>query len=345
MKIAIVLGTRPEIMKNYAIVHAMRALDMPHLVLHTNQHHDAQMHDTHFALARYQPDVVCPPPYRLGQAIDWVSRLLRQHRITTVLVHGDSAAALIGATAALYTDTPLVHVEAGLRAFDRAMIEERNRIMVDAVAHYLFTNTAYHAAYLRRNTELRGRIVNAGNTTVDLLADFGTQLDDPQIGRYAYLTLHRKEFTDNAACMAATFRALNELASLFDHVIFPMHPRTRDCMCRYAIPAALLSNITVIEPVSFVQSLAYEKHASLIITDSGCMQEEAYLFGVPCVTLRENTERTETVAVGANIVSGFAPDAIRVAVEQQAAKGRLVFPPVYGSVGVGHRIAAMLQYA
>ena len=193
------------------------------------------------------------------------------------------------------------------------------------------------------HTKLRGRVVHAGNTTVDLLADFGAQLDDPQIGRYAYLTLHRKEFTDDSARMAATFRTLNELAPLFDRVIFPMHPRTHDCMRRYAISPALLTNITVVEPVSFVQSLAYEKHASLIITDSGCMQEEAYLLGVPCVTLRENTERAETVAAGANIVSGFAPDAIRAAVEQQAAKGRMVFPPIYGSVGVGHRIAVSLR--
>ena len=342
MTIAIILGTRPEIMKNYAIIRALRETSVSHLVLHTNQHQDELMQHAHFELVGYQPDFVLAPPYSMGKAIDWVCRCIRQYNITTIVVNGDTAAALAGATAALYTDTPLAHVEAGLRSFDSTMIEERNRIMVDAVAHFLFTYTEYHAEYLHQNRELRGHIVNTGNTTVDLLADFAPYLINPHLGRYIYMTLHRKEFTDNPVRMEETFRTLNELAPLFDQIIFPMHPRTRECMHRYDISPSTTSRITVIEPVPFIQSFAYVKHAAVVVTDSGCIQEEAYLLGTPCVTLRENTERPETLASGANVVSGFMPDKIWGAVRQQAAKGHTIFPPIYGTVGVGHRIVDVL---
>jgi UDP-N-acetylglucosamine 2-epimerase (non-hydrolysing) len=344
MKIGIVLGTRPEVVKNYAIVKALRSLGVPHVILHTNQHHDASMHHDHFALAHYHPDAVMPAPYSLGKAVEWVRQQIAKQSIRLLVVNGDTSAALVGAIAALYSDIRLAHVEAGLRAFDSDMIEERNRIMVDAVAHYLFTNTEFHASYLLQNRELRGRVVNSGNTTIDLLDDYAAQLVDPQLGRYAYITLHRKEFTDDRARMESTFRTLNDLKPCFDRLIFPMHPRTRQYVVRYALPAQLLSNVAVIEPVSFVQSLIYQKHAALILTDSGCVQEEAYLLGVPCVTLRENTERVETVAAGANIVAGFDPARIRAAVERQLATKLAALPPIYGAAGVGRRIVeALLQ--
>jgi UDP-N-acetylglucosamine 2-epimerase (non-hydrolysing) len=345
MKIGIVLGTRPEIMKNYAIVKALRSLRVPHVILHTNQHHDVSMHQDHFALAHYCPDFVMPSPYSVGKAIEWVRQLIAEQSIRLLVVNGDTSTALAGAIATLYSDIRLAHVEAGLRAFDSDMIEERNRMMVDAVAHYLFTYTEFHASYLLQNRELRGRVINSGNTTIDLLEDYAAQLVNPQIGRYAYITLHRKEFTDDSRRMESTFQTLNDLKPFFDRLIFPMHPRTREYVRRYALPAQLLSDVAVIEPVSFVQSLIYQKYAALILTDSGCIQEEAYLLGVPCVTLRENTERIETVAAGANIVAGFDPAKIRAAVEQQLATKLTVLPPIYGAAGAGRRIVETLLQA
>ena len=345
MNIGIVLGTRPEIMKNYAIVKALQKAGAAHEILHTNQHNSERMQKIHFDAAGYQPTSVMRSPYQFGKAVDWVCQEIGRRKISHLLVNGDTAAALVGACSSIYTDTPLAHVEAGLRSFDPDMIEERNRIMVDAAAHYLFPYTEQQAAYLRANKELRGRVILAGNTTVDLIHDFALSINHPpRKDRYAYITLHRKEFTDHWERMESTFTVLNRLITHFDALIFPIHPRTRRFLQERSESSRLLSNITVIEPLSFLQSLSYEKYASLILTDSGCIQEEAYLFGVPCVTVRENTERLETLQEGANILSGFKPEDIMNAIERQSQHRLENLPPVYGPPGAGERIVqAMLS--
>ncbi|ABX05241.1 MAG TPA: UDP-N-acetylglucosamine 2-epimerase (non-hydrolyzing) [Herpetosiphon sp.] len=343
MNIGIVLGTRPEVMKNYAIVQALRAADLPFVVLHTNQHHDHLLQTAIFGQMGYMPDEVFPGNYSIGAAIDWVREQIRRHDIDLILVNGDTAAALVGAIAAVYSDVGLAHVEAGLRAFDKRMYEERNRIMVDGAAHYLFSYTQYQADYLAKIPDLRGRIFNIGNTTVDLIHDFAHELTPRRNDTYAYITLHRKEFTDSRELMQQVFSTINELAQEFDAMIFPMHPRTRAAMEHYGLSMDLLSRVQVLDPVEPFESLAYEKYANIIITDSGCIQEEAYIFGVPCVTVRENTERPETIDSGANVVTGFEPTAIIAAVRNQRAKKGQQFSPVYGERGVGQRIVATLQ--
>lgn len=347
MKAGVVLGTRPEVMKNYAIVKALRAHHVQFFVLHTHQHFDDMMNRCLFEEMGYAPDFVLPGCYQIGLAIDWVHQQIRTLGLDLVIVNGDTAAAIVGALAAVYTDTPLAHVEAGLRSFDPFMIEERNRIMVDAAAHYLFAYTPAHADYLRRIPELRGRVVCSGNTTVDLLADFADRLVPPGsvAGAYALVTLHRKELTDSKSRLISVFEALNEAAFAFDRVIFPMHPRTRQALQCHGLEPERLSRVTVVEPLSALECLSYEKHARVILTDSGCIQEEAYLFGVPCVTIRENTERIETLPSGANVLSGFDTENILRCVDAQMRKSSLVLPPLYGDYGVGERIVtALLEY-
>ena len=343
MKVAIVLGTRPEIMKNYSIVKALREQGQPHLVLHTNQHHDAAMSDAVFAQMGYRPDATFPHEYSLGAAIDWVRRQIAQHGVDLVLVNGDTAAALVGALAAVYADTGLAHVEAGLRAFDRQMYEERNRIMVDAAAHYLFTYARHQSDYLARIPDLRGRIMTVGNTTVDLIEDFGHRLLRPHGGRYAYVTLHRKEFTDQRSRMVAAFAAVSRLSREFDRVVFPMHPRTRHAMREHGIGAQCLAGVDVIDPIEPLDSLAQVRHAEVVITDSGCLQEEALLMSTPCVTVRENTERPETLEGGANVLTGFCAEKIVESVRSQRRRKGLRFPSVYGGPGAGRRIVQALN--
>ena len=343
MKVGIVLGTRPEIMKNYAIVKALREAGQAHVVLHTNQHHDALMSERVYAQMGYRPDATLEGDYRLGAAVDWVRAQIRHHGIDLVLVNGDTAAALVGALAAVYADVGLAHVEAGLRAFDRQMVEERNRIMVDAAAHYLFTYAQHQSDYLARIPDLRGRIMTVGNTTVDLIEDFDARLLRPQAGRYAYVTLHRKEFTDHRSRMLEVFAAVQSLASDFDRVVFPMHPRTRQAMKAHGIPPDSLGAVAVVDPIEPLDSLAHVRHADVVVTDSGCLQEEALLMSTPCVTVRENTERPETLEAGANLLSGFAGPAIVEAVRVQRARKGQVFPSVYGGYGAGRRIVAALQ--
>jgi UDP-N-acetylglucosamine 2-epimerase (non-hydrolysing) len=215
--------------------------------------------------------------------------------------------------------------------------------MVDSAAHYLFTYTRHHADYLNKVKDLRGQIFNVGNTTIDLIEDFSHELSRLDSRRYAYVTLHRKEFTDSRAKMVKVFTALNALAQEFDAMIFPIHPRTRIAIAQHRLDHELLSRVQVIDPVDPFTSLSYEKYADLIITDSGCIQEEAYIFGVPCVTVRENTERPETIAAGANVLTGFTIEKILHLSRSQRVKLQRQFPPVYGTGGAGRRIVRILQ--
>ncbi len=342
MKIGIVIGTRPEIMKNYAIVKALREVSADFLVIHTNQHQDPLLRETVFTKMGYPADFIFPDPYSIGAVIDWLCKLIRSQRINLILVNGDTAASLIGTVAAIYSDIGLAHVEAGLRAFDNYMYEERNRVMVDSAAHYLFTYTQHQAEYLKKIPDLRGRIFNVGNTTIDLVHDFSDELFKPRPDTYAYVTLHRKEFTDDRTKMINVLSTLNLLADEFDGMIFPMHPRTRSAMNKYNLDPDLLSGVIVTDPVDPFTSLSYEKYAELIITDSGCIQEEACIFGVPCVTIRDNTERPETISIGANVLTGFSPTTILDKVRSQRQIHNQKLPPIYGERGVGERIVQIL---
>ncbi|MFY9342496.1 MAG: UDP-N-acetylglucosamine 2-epimerase (non-hydrolyzing) [Planctomycetota bacterium] len=337
-RIGIVLGTRPEVIKNWSIVDALRRRSVPHHVLHTNQHADHAMNAGIFAEFGYAPDRVLAGGYTLGRAIDWVRAAIAELGLDWILVNGDTAAAVAGALAAIYGEARLAHVESGLRSYDREMPEERNRIMADAAAHLLLTYTEREAALLRQRPELRGRIVTVGNTTVDVVATFPERLARPRAGKYAYVTLHRKELTDRPAAMRSAFRALAELAGDVDEVVFPMHPRTRDAMRRHDIPGAMLGAVRVLEPIGGFDSLAHIRHAAVVLTDSGCIQEEACLLGVPCVTVRENTERVATVEIGANVLSGLRTERIVACAREQLARADGDWPQIYGPPGAGSRI-------
>lgn len=345
MRIGVILGTRPEIIKNYSVIKTLRAAGATVYVLYTNQHGQYQMSDIFFEDLGYSYDFALEGVYALGKAIDWVRHIIRIYEIDLIVVNGDTAAALVGAIAAIYSDVRIAHIEAGLRSFDVEMYEERNRIMVDACSNYLFAYTNYEKEYLEKNPEIRGNIYCVGNTTLDLIEDFYYRIDRLVEGNYAYVTLHRKEFTDREDVMRSVFQTIGRLSEIFDAVIFPIHPRTKDAMERYKIPKSFLNDVTIINPVSIFESLSYAKFAAVILTDSGSIQEEAYIFGVPCVTIRNNTERHLTVINGANIVSGFARQDILDAVGKHLSNHNTGFPSIYGKYGAGQRITDILLNA
>ncbi|WP_045227008.1 non-hydrolyzing UDP-N-acetylglucosamine 2-epimerase [Methyloterricola oryzae] len=340
MRIAVVQGTRPEIVKNYSVVKALRNEGVPFRVLHTNQHVAQSMCSVMYEDMAYQPDFHLPGTYRLGAAIDWLQDTFRENRITHVVVNGDTAAALAGAVAALYSDISLTHIEAGLRSGDRYMLEERNRIMVDSVADLLVAYTAYEAKALRSSKSVRGQVFVEGNTTADVLEDFASRLVPPTIieGPYLFATMHRREFTECPNRMREVFSSFARIAESLCPLILPMHLRTRDAMQRHGIPWDILGQVTVLEPLPIFDSLSLQKHAAAVLTDSGCIQEEAYMLGVPCVTIRENTERHLTVQHGANALSGFRGDDIVSAVQAALALRSRDWPPIYGGPGAGQRI-------
>jgi UDP-N-acetylglucosamine 2-epimerase len=340
-RVGIVLGTRPEVIKNWSIVQALRARGVAHFVLHTNQHSDWSMQGAFFSELGYSPDHVLPGDYALGRAVDWVRALVSELRLDVVLVNGDTAASLVGAIAAMYSDVAIAHVEAGLRSYDREMYEERNRIMVDAAAHFLFTYTEKEEAFLRARPELRGQVHHVGNTTVDLIDAFAAQLEPTGRDRFAFVTLHRKELTDRPAQLLEVFGALRTLTDEID-VVFPMHPRTRDAMARHRIPRSALGDVVVTEPMGCMDALAHVRGACVVLTDSGCVQEEACILRTPCVTVRDNTERLGTIEIGANVLSGMNGVDIVEAARLQMARAAFDWPPIYGQPGAAGRIADIL---
>ncbi|MEM9040338.1 MAG: UDP-N-acetylglucosamine 2-epimerase (non-hydrolyzing) [Actinomycetota bacterium] len=343
MRVGIVMGTRPEIIKNYSIVKALRDRSVPVEVIHTNQHSDHAMHGAFFDALGYAADHVLAGEYRLGRAIDWVSGILRTQAIDVVIVNGDTAAALVGTLAALYSDVEIAHVEAGLRSNDPFMYEERNRLMVDSAAHHLLTYTDRESDLLRRTPALRGRIVTVGNTTIDVMEDFADRIVVPEMTDYGFATLHRKELTDDPERLTTVLAAISEASRDLERIVLPLHPRTADVIRRHGITIPTSDHLVVIDPVPVFESLAYIRGASVVITDSGCVQEEAYLYRVPCVTVRKNTERHATVEVGANIVTGFERSAIVDGVRRQlAARATMAFPPIYGTPGAGERIVSAI---
>lgn len=338
-RIGLVQGTRPEIIKNYPIVSALRRAGVHVVVYHTNQHFLPEMKQHIYENFDYQPDRVLPETYTIGGAINWLQKSFARDGINHVIVNGDTAASLAGGIASLYCDIPLSHVEAGLRSFDPFMLEERNRIMLDSISSLLFAYTSYEEARLLDSPDIRGEVLVEGNTTVDVIDQFrGEFPDQPPLEPYVFVTLHRRELIESHTRMLLAVDALNRVADRCARIIFPVHPRTSQALESFSLKRRLSRNIELIEPQDFVCALRLQSQAAVVLTDSGCVQEEAYLLRVPCVTLRNNTERHLTVEHKANVVSGFSPHTIETLVQKAMRSEDRNWPEIYGSVGVGDRI-------
>jgi UDP-N-acetylglucosamine 2-epimerase (non-hydrolysing) len=343
MKICVVMGTRPEIVKNHSIVHTLRRYSEL-VVLHTGQHFSPTMSDVVFDTCRYRPDKTMEDRYSLGRAIDWLSAEFAELRPDLVLVNGDTAAALAGAIAADYARIDVAHVEAGLRSYDAELIEERNRQMVDSIARYLFTYTAHEAEFLRARKELRGRVSHVGNTTVDFIQEHETRICEPlpSAERFIFATLHRRELLADRQRLLQALDGIDAVGRELGQVLFSLHPHTAKTIAEDGIDLSSRQHITVIEPVDPIMALRYLKHAAVLITDSGVMQEEAYLLGTPCVTVRDTTERQLTITHGANELAGFSASGILEASIRQSKRKPLLLPAIYGEPGCALRIAEIL---
>ncbi|MGW1995808.1 non-hydrolyzing UDP-N-acetylglucosamine 2-epimerase [Embleya sp. NPDC001921] len=307
--VAVVLGTRPELVKLAPLIHELGSAAR---LLHTGQHWDEAMS------GRFLRDLELPHPElltgiggrpragQIAQSLDQLDDAFVRHRPAAVVVQGDTNATLAGALAANARGIPLVHVEAGLRSFDRAMPEEHNRVMVDHVADLLCAATSTNAANLRAESVDEGRIAVTGNTVVEvvrrqlpgeaaraaLLAGYGLRPDT-----FVLATVHRPENTDTAAALRAVLTELDAIARSGTRVLFPMHPRTRAAVERFDL-SPLLARITAIDPVGYAEFLALARHAALLVSDSGGIQEECTVLGRPLLVVRRSTERPEAVDAG-----------------------------------------------
>jgi len=350
MRFASIVGARPQFIKLAPLSRALRRTH-EEVIVHTGQHYDDGLSGTFFReLSIPAPDYALGIGSDLhgaqtGRMLEAIEEVLMRERPDGAIVYGDTNSTLAGALAAVKLHIPVAHVEAGLRSFNRAMPEEINRIVADHVATRLFCPTEMARRHLAAEGVVDGVEV-VGDVMCDLLLQVRPLLAeraskllpalDVAPGAYVLATIHRSANTDDPERLRRIVRALGDLAL---PVVFPLHPRTRHAVRRHAIAPA--GAIHLIDPVGYLDMLTLERHAFRVITDSGGVQKEAFMLGVPCVTLREDTEWPETVDAGWNVLVGDSPTAMADAARRPAP----VAPPGH-PFGVGDaaiRIARSLD--
>jgi UDP-N-acetylglucosamine 2-epimerase (non-hydrolysing) len=323
MKIAIILGTRPEIIKLSPIIRECERLHQDYFILHTGQHYSYNMDKVFFdqlklPSAKYNLDVGSGTHGKqTGEMLIGIEKVLQNEKPQVVLVQGDTNSVLAGAIAAAKLHIKVGHVEAGLRSNDRRMPEEINRVLADHCSDFLFAPTEKSKQNLIREGIAEKKIFVVGNTIVDavqqnlelagiqskVFAELGVEA-----GNYALATSHRQENVDDKQ----RFRGIVEGLRLVHNklgltIIFPIHPRGRKQLQTFDINT---DGIQLTEPLSYLDFLVLESGSKIVLTDSGGVQEEACICHVPCVTLRDNTERPETLDVGSNLLAGTDPEQI-----------------------------------
>lgn len=326
MNICLVAGARPNFMKIAPIINALRARDhRDWFLVHTGQHYDARLSDVFFhELGLPQPDVWLgvgsgSHAEQTAKVMVGIERVFLERKPDLVLVVGDVNSTLAASLVASKLGIRLAHVEAGLRSGDRTMPEEINRMVTDILADVLFTTSVDAHEHLAREGVSPEKIHFVGNVMVDsLLAHLpaarrrdtlhglGLVRPDGTPAKYAVLTLHRPSNVDQPEVFGGLMTAVDHVARQMP-VIFPVHPRTA---LRVKERADSTSDIRTVEPMGYLDFLALTSSASLILTDSGGLQEEATILGVPCLTLRENTERPVTITHGTNVLVGTSPETI-----------------------------------
>ncbi|HUK64302.1 MAG TPA: UDP-N-acetylglucosamine 2-epimerase (non-hydrolyzing) [Dongiaceae bacterium] len=354
MKIAIAVGTRPEIIKMAPVIRACIARGAPHLVLHTGQHYSYEMDGVFFEeLGLPAPHAnlsvgSSSAPQQIAAIVAGLEPILDRERPDVVLVEGDTNSVLATALATQKAGIAVGHVEAGLRSYDRSMPEEINRILTDHLSEHLFAPTEHSRGILRGEGIAAARIVVTGNTVVDELLrhrDAVARLGLPARfgvtpGGYAMATVHRAENTDVETRLRGIVEGLAGAGeALGVPVLVALHPRTSKRL--ESLGLRLDGAVRPLPPLGYLDFLGLEAQAGLVLTDSGGVQEEACTLRVPCVTLRDSTERPESVEVGANVLVGADPRAIADGARRMASRPR-DWPNPFGDGRSGERIVDFL---
>ena len=342
MRIVYVVGTRPNLVKTAPVVGALRARlpDARHTVVHTGQHYDRLMSEVFFEeLGMPEPDHMLEVgsgshAQQTARTMERLEPVLAAERPDLVVVPGDVNSTLAAALTAATLGIPIAHVESGLRSFDRTMPEELNRIVADQFSELLFLHSDEAVENLRAEGVAEGRMHFVGNTMIDTLVALEGRFRDlgaaarlgVEPGAYALVTLHRPALVDGPL-LGETIAELRGLAEQMP-VVFPVHPRTRARMEAEIdgdAPGLLLS-----EPLGYLDFLSLTADAGAVLTDSGGIQEETTYLGVPCFTLRDNTERPVTIRAGTNPLLGLDPAAIAgIPAALERPRERLDPPPLW----------------
>jgi UDP-N-acetylglucosamine 2-epimerase (non-hydrolysing) len=344
-----VVGARPNFVKAAPVLRAMRKEGLRQTLVHTGQHYDRNMSDVFFAqLEIPEPDfnLEVGSGSHASQKAEIMRRfepLILDRKPDVVLVYGDVNSTVAAALVCSKLLIPVGHVEAGLRSFDRTMPEEINRIVTDRLSDLLFTPSEDGDLNLKREGVPQERIHRVGNVMIDSLIGLLPAIKTcPKNGlpeRFALVTLHRPSNVDDRDNLRRILQSLIEVSQQLD-IIFPVHPRTRQRIKEFGIDA---QRLRLFEPMPYIEFLSLQSQAAVVITDSGGIQEETTYLGVPCLTLRANTERPITVKMGTNILVG--DDKSRLDAELKnilAGKGKKgVVPPLWDG-HAGERIVQVM---
>lgn len=327
LKVISVVGARPNFMKVAPLVDAMkrREREFAPLVVHTGQHYDAMMSDAFFRdLDLPEPDLFLnvgsgSHAAQTAGVMERFEPVVLQEKPDWVLVVGDVNSTLACALVCVKLGVKVAHVEAGLRSRDRTMPEEINRLLTDQIADLLFTPSEDADANLRAEGIPEGRIRFVGNIMIDSLLKLVERAKESPIRKdlgvadkdYAVLTLHRPANVDDRKSLGRILDSLEEIGQRLP-VIFPVHPRTRKTLAQFGLTRRMeeAEGLRLIEPLGYLDFLSLYSGARLVLTDSGGIQEETTVLGIPCLTLRENTERPITVEMGTNTIVGTDPQRI-----------------------------------
>lgn len=349
-----VAGARPNFMKIAPVMAALAETGIAAQLLHTGQHYDAAMSDGFFA------DLGIPRPdhhlevgsgshaVQTAEVMKRFEPVLESVRPQAVLVVGDVNSTIACALVAAKRGVRVIHVEAGLRSYDRSMPEEINRVLTDQLSDLLFITEKSALANLQREGIDPARVEFVGNVMIDTLyrnlerAVPSGQTLGATLPGYAVLTLHRPSNVDDPATLGALLDVIGEINRVLP-VVLPLHPRTRGNIEKFGL-SARLDALRILPPLGYLDMLGLMRDAKLVLTDSGGIQEETTALGVPCLTLRENTERPITLTEGTNTLVGASPDAIRAAFEQvMTSGGRAGCIPEYWDGRAAMRIAHTLK--
>lgn len=359
MNIITVVGARPQFIKAAALSAVFRQIgDVQEWLLHTGQHFDENMSDVFFReldiqAPRWNLGVNGGPHGAMtGAQLKGIEDVLMQEKPDVVLVYGDTNSTLAGALAAAKLHIPVAHVEAGLRSFNRRMPEEVNRVLTDHVSRWLFAPTQAAVLNLEREGIAGPDVHRVGDVMFDAALHFAeaarSRSERPAVlehlsGRpFVLATIHRAENTESAERLQTIVQGLIALANDID-VVWPVHPRTRSALAKLDLDVNVFKGLYCTEPLGYLDMIEMEQTAQLIVTDSGGVQKEAFFFGKPCVTLRDETEWVELVEAGWNRL--VPPDSAETLLKAFRAalgtSGRAVEP--YGQGDAARRIADILQ--
>jgi UDP-N-acetylglucosamine 2-epimerase (non-hydrolysing) len=353
-KIDLIAGARPNFMKIAPIIDAVKGTSMEFRLVHTGQHYDRNMSGSFFdQLGIPEPHVNLgggggTQAEQTARIMVGYEALLLKERTDLCLVVGDVTSTLACSIAAKKLNIPVAHVEAGIRSGDRSMPEEINRMVTDSISDYFFTTTEWAGDQLRRTGVAEEQIFFVGNTMIDTLLKHRPKFIQPacwqacglEQGNYMVMTLHRPANVDGEAQFKALLdKIIAESGDL--NIVFPVHPRTRKTLEQLGVAS---DRLHLLDPLSYLEFNYLVERARVVVTDSGGITEETTVMGVPCITLRDNTERPETVELGTNELIGTDPEAITPAMRRlfSGAWKKGSIPPLWDGK-TAHRIAAHIS--